>query len=228
MTSLAERIHDALPQTQCTRCGFQDCQAYAEAIALRGEPINQCPPGGQEGVERLAQITHQASLPLNAAFGLEAPRSVAVIDESWCIGCTLCIKACPTDAIVGASKLMHTVMESYCTGCALCLPPCPVDCIEMLTVSGNATGWSAWSEQQARQARSRYEFATQRRMADAALQSTPEARQASNATCEANAPPQQAQPPGTSAKQQAAQAALMRARARRAPATPEPEPEPEP
>ena len=79
MASLAERIHDALPQTQCTRCGFQDCQAYAEAIALRGEPINQCPPGGQEGVERLAQITHQASLPLNAAFGLEAPRSVAVI-----------------------------------------------------------------------------------------------------------------------------------------------------
>ena len=228
MNDLARRIDAALPQTQCTRCGFPDCASYAQAIAAGEAAINQCPPGGREGVERLAALTGQAVAALNPANGIERPVTLAVIDENWCIGCTLCIKACPTDAIVGASKLMHTVMESYCTGCALCLPPCPVDCIEMLTVSGIATGWSAWSEQQARQARSRYEFAKQRRRADAALQSTPEARQDTNATCEVNAPPQQAHAPGTGAKQQAAQAALIRARARRAPATPEPEPEPEP
>lgn len=163
MTSLAERIHDALPQTQCTRCGFQDCQAYAEAIALRGEPINQCPPGGQEGVERLAQITHQASLPLNAAFGLEAPRSVAVIDESWCIGCTLCIKACPVDCIVGGNKRMHTVIEAQCTGCELCIPACPVDCIHLEPVTGEHTGWNAWSAELAQDARQRYEQTTARR-----------------------------------------------------------------
>ena len=157
MSTLADRILDALPQTQCTRCGYPDCKAYAQAIALDQAPINQCPPGGAEGVAILARLTGQPVLPLNAENGLEGPMTVAVIDEAWCIGCTLCIKVCPTDAILGSNKVMHTVIEAACTGCDLCLPVCPVDCIEMVPVSGDQTGWAAWSSEQALQARQRYE-----------------------------------------------------------------------
>ena len=119
--------------------------------------INQCPPGGAEGIERLAAITGQPAQPLDTHFGIEGPVTVAVIDEDWCIGCTLCIAACPTDAIVGIAKRMHTVVEPYCTGCELCLPVCPVDCIQMVVVSGEQTGWNAWSPAQADLARARYE-----------------------------------------------------------------------
>jgi len=157
VSTLADRIHDALPQTQCTRCGYPDCKAYAQAIVLKQAPINQCPPGGAEGVSILAQLTGQPALPLNPENGLEGPMTVAVIDEAWCIGCTLCIKVCPTDAILGSNKVMHTVIESACTGCDLCLPVCPVDCIEMKPVSGDLTGWNAWSPELASQARQRYE-----------------------------------------------------------------------
>ncbi len=118
--------------------------------------INQCPPGGQEGIERLASITGHPIIPLNPKHGEELPRTVVWIDESWCIGCTLCLKACPTDAIIGTHKRMHTVIEAYCTGCELCLPVCPVDCIEVENVSGAATGWQAWSPVEANQARTRY------------------------------------------------------------------------
>jgi len=156
MASLATRVLDALPQTQCARCGYPDCKAYAAAIAADGAPINQCPPGGAQGIARLAAITGRAILPLNPDNGVEAPRSLAVIDENWCIGCTLCIKVCPTDAIVGSNKMMHTVIEPYCTGCALCLPVCPVDCISLENASGDATGWDAWSAAKAQQARARY------------------------------------------------------------------------
>jgi len=155
--SLADRINDALPQTQCTRCGFPDCKAYAQAIAHDNAPINQCPPGGLEGIDVLSKITGRPSLPLNPDNGKEGPMTVAVIDEAWCIGCTLCIKACPTDAILGSNKVMHTVIEAACTGCDLCLPVCPVDCIEMVPVSNERTGWSAWSAELAQQARKRYE-----------------------------------------------------------------------
>jgi electron transport complex protein RnfB len=120
--------------------------------------INQCPPGGATGVRRLAELTGRPAKPLNPDNGTEGPRSVVFIDEAWCIGCTLCIKACPVDANVGANKLMHTVIEPYCTGCELCLPVCPVDCIEIENVTGSATGWDAWSQEQAAQARQRYEF----------------------------------------------------------------------
>ena len=157
MSSLANRIHDALPQTQCTRCGYPDCKAYAQAIAEDQAPINQCPPGGTEGVAILASLTGRPTLPLNPDHGAEGPMTVAVIDEAWCIGCTLCIKACPTDAILGSNKVMHTVIESACTGCDLCLPVCPVDCIEMVPISGDKTGWAAWSDALATQARQRYE-----------------------------------------------------------------------
>ena len=157
MNTLADRILDALPQTQCTRCGYPDCKAYAQAIALEQAPINQCPPGGAEGVTILARLTGKPVQPLNLEHGLEGPMTVAVIDEAWCIGCTLCIKACPTDAILGSNKVMHTVIESACTGCDLCLPVCPVDCIEMVPISGAKTGWAAWSAELATQARVRYE-----------------------------------------------------------------------
>ncbi len=157
MSSLANRIHDALPQTQCTRCGYPDCKAYAQAIADDHVPINQCPPGGAEGVAILARLTGRPVLPLNPVHGVEGPMTVAVIDEAWCIGCTLCIKACPTDAILGSNKVMHTVIESACTGCDLCLPVCPVDCIDMVPISGVQTGWAAWSNTLATQARARYE-----------------------------------------------------------------------
>jgi len=155
---LAARLHAALPQTQCTRCGYPDCAGYAQAITAGAAEINQCPPGGAEGVARLAEITGRPALPLNPANGVEGPRAVAVIDEAWCIGCTLCIKVCPTDAIVGSNKFMHTVIEPYCTGCELCIPACPVDCISLENVTGDRTGWQAWSPKQAAEALDRYEF----------------------------------------------------------------------
>lgn len=173
MISLAERIKDALPQTQCTRCGFPNCQAYAQAIAQDNAPINQCPPGGLEGVVILSKITERPVLPLNPENGVEGPMTVAVIDEAWCIGCTLCISACPTDAILGSNKVMHTVIESACTGCDLCLPVCPVDCIEMVPISNELTGWSAWSEKLAQQARRRYEAKQVRQLAQAQLEEKP-------------------------------------------------------
>nr|WP_236598737.1 electron transport complex subunit RsxB [Ramlibacter monticola] len=154
---MAARLHAALPQTQCTRCGYPDCAGYAEAIAAGEAQINQCPPGGAEGIERLARITGRAALPLNPSNGVEGPRTVAVIDEAWCIGCTLCLDACPTDAILGGNKRMHTVIEPYCTGCELCVPVCPVDCIALENASGERTGWQAWSEADARLALQRYE-----------------------------------------------------------------------
>ena len=160
--ALAQLILDALPHTQCTRCGYPDCQGYAAAIATSQADINQCPPGGQAGVERLASITGRPVLPLSAAHGAELPRTVMWIDENWCIGCTLCIKACPTDAIVGTHKRMHTIIERWCTGCELCLPVCPVDCIETDNASGVHTGWAAWSPEQAKAAQERYQFRSNR------------------------------------------------------------------
>ena len=193
---LAARIEAALPQTQCTRCGYPDCASYARAIAIENAPINQCPPGGMEGVRRLAALTGQPAEPLNPVHGHEGPRTLAVIDEAWCIGCTLCIQACPTDAILGANKYMHTVIAAHCTGCELCVPVCPVDCIGLEEASAGATGWAAWSPAQADAARLRY-----------AQRQTRLARQAP--------PAKPVVPDGAAAKQSVIAAALARARARR-------------
>lgn len=172
---LAQSINAALPQTQCTRCGYPDCASYALAVAEGRAGINQCPPGGAEGVARLARLTGLPVGPVDASHGIEAPRNVAFIDEAWCIGCTLCIKACPTDAIVGSNKWMHTVIEPYCTGCELCIPVCPVDCIHLENASGSHTGWDAWSPAQATEARERYERRTSRLADDNSYPSLPSA-----------------------------------------------------
>jgi electron transport complex protein RnfB len=153
---LVEQLDAALPQTQCTRCGYPDCRAYAEAIAAGEAEINRCPPGGAEGIARLAALTGRPVLPLDPVHGIEAPRQLAVIDEAWCIGCTLCLAACPVDCIVGGPKAMHSVIEPLCTGCELCIPACPVDCIALRPASGERTGWAAWSAPQAADARERY------------------------------------------------------------------------
>ncbi|MFZ6844396.1 electron transport complex subunit RsxB [Undibacterium sp. RuTC16W] len=154
--TLADQLENLLPQTQCTKCGYPACRPYAEAIAEAKANYNQCPPGGQEGVNRLAELLGKPSIPLDISHGLERVRPVAVIDEAYCIGCTLCIQACPVDAILGAAKQMHTVIPSLCTGCDLCVAPCPVDCISMIDVTPGKTGWNAWTPDQADQARQQF------------------------------------------------------------------------
>jgi electron transport complex protein RnfB len=156
--SRADQIEDLLPQTQCTKCGYPACRPYAEAIADGSANYNQCPPGGKQGIERLASFLGKPVIPLNPVNGIEKPRSRAFIDEAICIGCTLCIQACPVDAIIGAAKQMHTVLPDLCTGCDLCVAPCPVDCISMIEVTPGRTGWDAWPQQLADAARERHDF----------------------------------------------------------------------
>jgi len=137
---LVEKIDAVLPQTQCGQCGFPGCRPYATAIAAGEVEINKCPPGGEEGIQKLAELLGVDAIP----FGADTqPRdkSIAYIDESTCIGCTLCIQACPVDAIVGAAKQMHTIIATECTGCELCVAPCPVDCIAMLPIAEKITNW---------------------------------------------------------------------------------------
>jgi Na+-translocating ferredoxin:NAD+ oxidoreductase subunit B len=205
-TPLALRIDAALPQTQCTRCGYPDCRHYAEAIAAGEAGINQCPPGGAQGIARLAQITQQAAQPLAAEHGVEGPRLLAVIDEEWCIGCTLCIEACPVDCIAGSHKRMHTVIEALCTGCELCVPVCPVDCIALEIASGPHTGWDAWSAAQADEARARYGRHVER---GAREQRENEQRLARTATLDPGSPP------SADPKRALIEAAIARARAQR-------------
>jgi electron transport complex protein RnfB len=131
---LVDQIDAILPQTQCGQCDFPGCRPYAEAIASGEAEINQCPPGGQDGVDALAELLDVETLPLDAEHGETMPKRIAVVDEKVCIGCTLCIQACPVDAFVGSSKVMTQVIAAECTGCDLCLPVCPVDCIDMVEV----------------------------------------------------------------------------------------------
>lgn len=138
---LVDKIDAILPQTQCGQCGFPGCKPYATAIASDEADINQCPPGGEEGIRKLADLLGREFKPLNAENGVEKPKSVAIIDENTCIGCTLCIQACPVDAISGAAKQMHTIIAPLCTGCELCIAPCPVDCITMVPVPETVETW---------------------------------------------------------------------------------------
>ena len=138
---LVQKIDAILPQTQCGQCGFPGCKPYATAIAAGEADINQCPPGGEEGIHKLSELLGVEPKPLNAEHGVTKPKSVAVIDENICIGCTLCIQACPVDAILGAAKHMHTIIAAECTGCELCIPPCPVDCISMAPIQEAIESW---------------------------------------------------------------------------------------
>jgi electron transport complex protein RnfB len=211
----AAELLAVLPQTQCTRCGYPDCAGYAQALHDGSADINQCPPGGATGVRRLAELTGRPAKPLNPDNGTEGPRSVVFIDEAWCIGCTLCIKACPVDAIVGANKLMHTVIEPYCTGCELCLPVCPVDCIEIENVTGSATGWDAWSQEQAAQARQRYEFHMLKSQREALENAQRLETKAELKLSDLAAHSQHTDPAVLDKKRAVIEAALARARARR-------------
>ncbi|WP_019626544.1 electron transport complex subunit RsxB [Thioalkalivibrio sp. ALJT] len=139
---VVDQIDALLPQTQCGQCSYPGCRPYAEAIAAGEADINRCPPGGQATVQALADLLDREPTPLEEE---EKEKAVAIIDENLCIGCTLCIQACPVDAILGAAKQMHTVIEAECTGCELCIEPCPVDCIEMVPVRTDITEWR-WSE----------------------------------------------------------------------------------
>jgi len=138
---IIEKIDSILPQTQCGQCGYPGCKPYATAIASGEADINQCPPGGDDGIHKLADLLGVDYKPLNEEHGVPKPKSVAIIDEKTCIGCTLCIQACPVDAILGSAKHMHTIIEKECTGCELCLPPCPVDCIEMVPIKETTENW---------------------------------------------------------------------------------------
>ncbi len=165
-----EAIDAVLPQTQCTRCGYEACRPYAQAIVLKGAAINRCPPGGPDGIRALSAITGQAELPLNPDCGQAGPPLLALINPGQCIGCTLCIAACPVDAIVGGFKKMHRVIREDCTGCELCLPPCPVNCISLVPHPDRAH----WTAEAASQARTRYQ-ARQARLHERTL--SKEARQ---------------------------------------------------
>jgi len=219
--SLADRLDAALPQTQCTRCGYPDCRRYAQAIADGEAAINRCPPGGAEGVARLAALTGQPPLPLDPACGAEGPLKLALIDEAWCIGCTLCIKACPVDCIVGAPKLMHTVIPELCTGCELCIPVCPVDCITMEPAPGTPdpapTGWAAWSDAQAATARERYAFHQLRVQRDKRENDERLAAKAAAKLADLASHSRLADADALAAKRAVIEAALARAKARRGP-----------
>lgn len=135
------QIDALLPQTQCGQCGFKGCRPYAEALADGRTAINRCPPGGAEGIARLAELLELPLLPLDPACGYEHPRQLARIVEADCIGCTKCIQACPVDAIVGATRAMHTVVSDLCTGCNLCVDPCPTQCIDLRPVAPTTQNW---------------------------------------------------------------------------------------
>ena len=157
---ITEKINSILPQTQCGKCDFSGCKPYAKAIAEGKADINQCPPGGKTGILKIAQLLNVEYKPLNERHGVIKPREIAIIEENECIGCTLCILACPVDAILGASKSMHTVISDECTGCELCIEPCPVDCIKMEPL--NVEDSESIENKRASLARSRYEFKQQR------------------------------------------------------------------
>lgn len=210
--SLADRIDALLPQTQCTKCGYDGCRPYADAIADGAAPINRCPPGGDEGIAALSALLDTPALPLDASRGEPGPLLVARIDEAHCIGCTLCIQACPVDAIVGANKHMHTVLTDWCTGCDLCVAPCPVDCIQMVPAS---RPWGAQDATISRQRHRSHLARAERLAADNARLMAPETTVAISAPA-----PAADEARNEDRKRSAIESALARARARRNPTQP--------
>lgn len=213
---LAERLDALLPQTQCTQCGFDGCRPYADAMARGEAGIDRCPPGGPDGVRALAQLLNVPEVPLDTSRGSYGPLEVAVIDEAHCIGCTLCIQACPVDAIVGANLRMHTVIEAECTGCKLCIAPCPVDCIEMRPVQPQT--W--WRPVDADLARGRFSRRRERlaRLQEVAHRLRPGAEVVAPTAEPADALPASPEPvaaDSADAKRAAIAAALAKARERR-------------
>jgi electron transport complex protein RnfB len=215
--ALTDAIDALLPQTQCTKCGFQGCRPYAQAIAGGEAEINRCPPGGSALIARLARLLAREPVPLDPACGKEQPRTAAFIREEWCIGCALCIQACPVDAIVGSPKQLHTVLTAQCTGCELCVAPCPVDCIELLPLSLLAAHGSAAAQaqlnvpvaQHAQRWRARYHARNERLARERAQR---DERLADKAREQLE---RLGDDPGAARKRAAIEAALQRARARR-------------
>lgn len=208
--TLVDRIDALLPQTQCTKCGYDGCRPYAQAIADDAVPINRCPPGGDDGISALATLLNLPALPLDLTRGVPGPLLVARIDEDHCIGCMLCIRACPVDAIVGANKRMHTVLTDSCTGCDLCIPPCPVDCIEMIPAERE---WTLTDAVQGRERHNMRQARLSRETADnERLMAAPTELDSAEPTIAAPMPPTA---DDDSRKRSAIEAALARARARR-------------
>ena len=169
-----DAVDALLPQTQCRRCGFDACRPYAEAL-VRGEAdLNRCPPGGDATIAALARALGRPVVALDPACGAAGPREMARIDESACIGCTVCIRACPVDAIIGARKWMHAVLESECTGCGLCVEPCPVDCIVMVPARTGPSTPEGWLAERAPLARRRHR---RRQTREAGLDQAPHRRE---------------------------------------------------
>ena len=163
---LIEAVDEVLPQTQCTRCGYPSCRDYARALVDGKSSLNRCPPGGEATIAALAKLLLKSPLPLDPSCGSQGPLSVAFIDESWCIGCTICLEVCPVDAIVGAAKRMHTILALECTGCELCVQPCPTDCIEMVPVASHSQAArlpAVWTTSRAKIAKRRYDDRQARR-----------------------------------------------------------------
>ncbi|MEW6205969.1 MAG: RnfABCDGE type electron transport complex subunit B [Pseudomonadota bacterium] len=209
---LVQQIDDLLPQTQCTQCGFEGCLPYAKALARREADLNRCPPGGETTIAALSALLNLPKKPVDPNCGTTIERHIASINPQHCIGCTLCIKACPVDAIVGSSKRRHAVLAELCTGCELCIPPCPVDCIDMVFMPE----FSDWDQTQAHAARARMQLQETRLMRQKQEQAERLEAKAIHKLDELDNTPS----PDAAAKKAVVQAALARARARRQAQTP--------